>query len=126
MVRAVQRAGCGRWGQRAWRALLVAHGVLAAACSEPEPPIQTRSGSATSQADVTQSPADECRALREAALEPADAPGFSLAVSPALSIKARRWWLRSFIRMFGLDDHHAVLSGMLGVVQRAIRPFDQV
>src|SRR5690349_6801313 len=81
MVRAVQRAGYGRWGQRAWRALLVAHGVLAAACSEPEPPIHTRTGGAPSGADPTQSPADECRALRDSALEPADAPGFSLCAT---------------------------------------------
>jgi hypothetical protein len=81
VVRAVQQAGYGRWGQRAWRALLVAHGVLAAACSEPERPIQTRTGSAPSGADLTQSPADECRALREAAPELADAPGFSLCAT---------------------------------------------
>jgi hypothetical protein len=80
VVRAVQQAGYGRWGQRAWRALLVAHGMLAA-CSEPEPPIQTRTGSASSRADLTQSSADECQALREAALEPADAPGFSLCAT---------------------------------------------
>lgn len=81
MVRAVQRAGCGRWGQRAWRAVLAAHAVLAAACGEPGPPIETRTGSAPSPADLTQSPADECQALREAAPELADAPGFSLCAT---------------------------------------------
>jgi hypothetical protein len=84
MVRAARRAGDSRWGQRTGRArsaLLVAHGVLAAACSEPEPPNPTRAGRAASQVDVAQSPADECQALREAALEPAAAPGFSLCAT---------------------------------------------